>query len=361
MRQVTTFVWIALAITGCFGRDPIRGGDRPGDGAGDGGTSATRDASPGDPAMRRDGSFASRDAGPPDVGPDPEAFWADDPPPRTCLPDGGMGVPPDPPGGTPECPDDKNREGCRCETIGETAPCWPGLRVDRNRGICMDGTTRCEPYDEFTGRWGACIGYVLPVPGFERGPEACGCFSAGSWEIDNLSPCFVEYGAGRVYAVSTFIDATGNASCPTSLSSTPPPRPEPGRPWSTNRLTVDCAGRFRLCYRLRAGDVEAPAGADCVVAESCTEAWYAEAGVAQELPPLPGWSGTDPVCAQRFRDAGGYGEMTVLGLSIECDPVDDGAGAEYVFNRTGYCPLRCLETPDLPECERCEMGGSGSF
>ncbi|MCZ7687267.1 MAG: hypothetical protein M5U28_54440 [Sandaracinaceae bacterium] len=129
-----------------------------------------------------------RDAGPPPVEPNPEAFWEDDPPPRECYPDGGMGPLPDPPGGTPECPDDRNREGCRCPTVGETAPCWPGRRVNRNRGICRDGTTTCVPYDEFTGVWGPCTGYVAPVEGATRGAGACRCFSAGRWQIDNLSP-----------------------------------------------------------------------------------------------------------------------------------------------------------------------------
>src|SRR5690606_25510601 len=97
---------------------------------------------------------------PPPVTPTPDAFWADDPPPMQCLEDGSSGPPPVPPGGTPECPDDKNREGCRCDAIGESAACWPGLRVNRNRGICRDGTTQCIPYDEFTGVWGPCNGYV---------------------------------------------------------------------------------------------------------------------------------------------------------------------------------------------------------
>ncbi len=56
-------------------------------------------------------------------------LYANDPPPAWCGPDAG--APPPQPGGTEECPDDKNREGCRCEPIGTRAPCWPGLRVNR--------------------------------------------------------------------------------------------------------------------------------------------------------------------------------------------------------------------------------------
>lgn len=49
------------------------------------------------------------------------------------------------------------------------------------------------------------------------------------------------------------------------------------------------------------------------------------------------------------------------GLSLECDPIDDGSGAEYVFNRVNYCPTRCNTMPSLPECMNCMMGGSGMF
>ncbi len=295
---------------------------------------------------------------PPPVTPNPDAFWADDPPPMQCLEDGTMGPPPNPPGGTPECPDDKNREGCRCDPIGSTASCWPGLRVNRNRGICHDGMTECLPHDEFTGVWGPCVGAVLPAEGAHLGPQSCRCFSAGRWEIDNLSPCFVTYG-GESYAVSTYISGS-TAACPSDPGG-PPPLPQPGTDWSTDRLTVDCEGQFQLCYTLKAGDATAPTASDCTVARTCTEAWYAERDTPQELPPLPSWAGTDSACATQFANGGGYGEMSVIGHSVECDDVDDGMGGEYVFNRVNYCPLSCNMTPTAPECAGCMMGGSGMF
>ncbi len=292
--------------------------------------------------------------------PEPGAFFAMDPPPMYCGPDGGVAMPPPVPGGTPDCPDDKNREGCRCDTPGMMAPCWPGLRVDRDRGICHDGVTTCLPWDEFGGRWGPCVGAVLPTPGATRGPAACNCFSAGSWVLDNLSPCFVTYGA-TTYAVSTFIDpGTHMAACPTALPMTPPPTPEPGTNWTTNRLQVDCAGQFRLCYTLKAGDAMAPTAADCTVAQVCTDAWYPTRDAMLELPPLPSWTGADSACAGRFNTSGGYGEMSVDGTSIECDPVGD-MGAAYVFNRVSYCPASCRDTPMAPACVMCGMGGSGMF
>jgi hypothetical protein len=292
--------------------------------------------------------------------PNPEAFWADDPPPMACLADGSMGPPPTPPGGTPECPDDKNREGCPCSTMDERAPCWPGLRVNRNRGICRDGMTTCEPFEEFGGAWGPCEGYVLPAVGATTGAAACRCFSSGRWEIENLSPCFITYPDGSTYAVSTSVQAEGMASCPANPGG-PPPSPDPGLNWSADRLTVDCAGRFELCYTIKAGDAMAASASDCVLARTCVEDWYEEAGVTQELPPLPPWVSNDPSCAQRFQQMGGYGEMSVRGLSIECDPIDDGSGEEYVFNRVTYCPATCDQMPTAPECMNCQMGGSGDF
>ncbi len=137
--------------------------------------------------------------------------------------------------------------------------------------------------------------------------------------------------------------------------------PEPGTVWSTDTLTVDCAGQFRLCYTLRAGSADAPLDTDCMVAETCVETWYPEAGVTQTLPDLPAWTSSDPVCAQRFRDSGGYGEMSVTGFSVECDAIGEDDGYRYVFNRVNYCPTRCNTMPSLPECASCMMGGSGSF
>ncbi|MDH5491969.1 MAG: hypothetical protein OEY14_08440 [Myxococcales bacterium] len=314
-------------------------------------------------AGARPDSGAPMDAAIPDVGPNLDAFFAEDPPPLVCLPDGGSGPDPMAPGGTPECPDDKHREGCRCDAIGERVPCWPGLRANRNRGQCQDGMTTCEAFDEFSGRWGTCEGHVLPTPGVSYGPGACRCFSEGQWLIDNLSPCFIDFGADGVWAVSTFIGPDGLAHCPTSVMAPPPPVPEPGTTWSTNRLRVDCEGEFRLCFTIKTGVATAPSPTDCVVAEVCTDAWYETRDTIQEIAALPSWVGADAACAESFQTDGGYGEMSVSGVSVECDPIDDGSGARYVFNRVGYCPSIC-GTPagsGMDVCASCGMGGSGSF
>ena len=77
--------------------------------------------------------------------------------------------------------------------------------------------------------------------------------------------------------------------------------------------------------------------------------------------PLPAWVSTNNACATQFNESGGYGEMSVRGLSAECDPIDDGSGDEYVFNRVNYCPGDCADRPTDPDCMSCGRGGSGTF
>jgi hypothetical protein len=289
----------------------------------------------------------------PDAGFDPDAFFVDDPPPPSC--DGGPANVPVI-GGTPECPSDKNREGCPCDKPGEKAPCWPGYRKNRNRGICKDGTTVCVAVGETSAKWGKCEGYVLPKPNPTNSKERCECFSGGQWKLNNLSPCFVSDSNKKVIgAVSTIETGPGKAQCPTVSN----PLTAPAEPFSTNTLTVDCAGHFKLCYTLRAGKAETASPSDCIVAQVCTEADYNEADVAQPFPPLPSWVTSTPeqvACAQQFASSGGYGEMSVVGVSVECDTIE-----EKVFNRVNYCPLTCSQNPSAPGCEQCMNGGSGSF
>jgi hypothetical protein len=340
---VPTLAWLTLA-TGCTG-----------DFGGNSSAARSADAGPINTPLGFDDGGAS-DKG---IKPNYDAFFANDPPAKYCGPDGGW-KPPPLPGGTPECPSDKNREGCPCNKQGEKATCWPGQRKHRGRGICKDGETVCTLTGEHQLRWGPCKGYVLPKPGATKGPDACRCFSSGQWQIDNLAPCFVNYqNTGQLYAVSTYLDATGQARCP-QPSATPPPKPKAGEPWSKNTLKVDCAGQFKLCYTIKAGDPQNPSASDCVLARACTSAWYPQKDVAQPLPPLPGWSSNDPNCAATFDKVGGYGEMSVLGQSIECDPIDDG-GKPLVFHQVTYCPLACNKNPTLPGCQSCANGANGSF
>ena len=316
-----------------------------------------------DTGVPRDANFMDTPLVIPDayIVPDPNAFFAMDPPPAVCYPDGGMGPRPNPPGGTPECPDDRARAGCRCVLngvtvpLGTTAPCWEGHRRNRMRGSCHDGIATCEAHDEFGGAWGACTGQTLPTPGATRGPGACQCFSAGRWQIDNLSPCFVGPVAAHMnqyYAVSTYLNGT-MPSCPAATTG-PPFHPQAGTTWSTNSLMVDCTGQFTLCYTLRAGSATNPLPTDCMVAQSCVTAWYATPGAMQALPNLPAWEGTNPTCATQFATSGGYGEMSVQGHDGECDDVGNGTGGPFVFNRVNYCPL--INPP-----AGCSNGGSGMF
>lgn len=358
---------IVLFAVGCAGRvDPDGPGAAGGStwqGSADGGVAPSRDdfgnVDPSDPRTDLTG------VEPPT--PNPDAFWADDPPPMECLEDGTMRTVGEPPGGTLECPSDKNREGCVCDTIGETAACWPGLRANRNRGICTDGVTTCNEYPEFGGVWGPCEGYILPDAWATTGPGACRCFAEGTWEIDNLSPCFwTDSTTKEVFATSTVIvdPETGMSDCPgvPTLASGEPP-PVPPSPWSTSRISVDCPGRYELCYAVKAGDRDNPSPDDCTLVQVCVETWYEPTtpGAPQELPLLPAWSSDDSDCALEFQLYGGYGEMTVQGLSVECDVVDDGDGHPYPFDRRRYCPVACSDDPTLPECQNCAQGGSGEF
>ena len=319
---------------------------------------------PGDPdASRRFDDVIPIEIRGRDVVPNYDAIFANNPPPRMCGPDGSVSTDVMLPGGTPECPDDLVREGCPCDTVNATRSCWPGLRVNRMRGICRDGTATCLPYDELGGRWGPCENYVLPDPNARLGPASCQCFSQGRWEITNLSPCFITDASGMrvTYTISTTHDAMGRAMCPPAM--TTPPTSVPVT-FSTNFLTVDCTGEFTLCYTIRAGNGMSPSPNDCVVGESCTTAWYREAGVRQTLPLLPGWvnSSTEGrTCAERFRATGGYGEMSVRGVSSECQSIDNGMGQRYVFNRVTYCPSICNTMPNLEQCRNCGNGGSGNF
>ncbi|MDH5676527.1 MAG: hypothetical protein OEZ06_30690 [Myxococcales bacterium] len=290
-----------------------------------------------------------------DAAPAADAFFIADDPPPYCGPDGVMEVGADP-GGTLECPADKNRQGCRCETEGEVAACWPGKRINRNQGICEDGMTLCKNDPEFGLTWGPCEGYVLPVEGAESGPSSCRCFSSGTWALTNLSPCI--FRGTNTYLYSSKLDGTGGIDCGSNISE--PPDVPTGN-WSESTLKVDCAGQFELCFTIKAGDVENPQPDDCEIMQECVDVWYPEPGEVVELPALPSWSSPNSQCADEFDRSGGYGEMSVQGKSIQCDEVDDGSGNPYVFNRTNYCPPSCQDTPNAPACVDCKTGGSGSF
>ncbi len=287
---------------------------------------------------------------------DSDAFWANDPPPKYCALDGGAFPPPMVPGGTPDCPDDKNREGCPCPKVGMRAACWPGLRANRGLGVCMDGTTTCQQVGELGQAWGPCMGYVLPDPNATSGKAACKCFSSGQWKIDNLSPCFYDsgQGGGSGGAASTIV-MNGMAQCypPQNNMVVKPPSP-----WSMDTVTADCEGHFKLCYTLKAGNGMMPSQNDCVLAQSCVEADYVQVNQAMPFPDLPAWVATDNnavACAEKFAQSGGYGEMSVTGLTVMCDMLDK------VFNRVIYCPLACNQNPMMQGCQNCMQGGGGNF
>ncbi len=300
--------------------------------------------------------------------------FINDPPAPFC----GAGSAPKPadPGGTLNCPNDKRLKGCACTAaeVGKSFPCWPGLRANRSVGACKDGMTTCTQLSETTQEWSECAGAVLPVAGSKKGKEACKCFSAGQWKIDNLIPCFEDYGMDKVFAVSTVLHqpdggapdggGAGIAACPDFPQSDPPPPKLPPSIWSPNSLNIDCAGHFTLCYELKAGDFANPLKDDCSLTKVCTEGDYPVANVETKFPDLGAWTTSTTVqsaCSKKFRDTGGYGEMTVKGKSIACDEIDDGAGNAYVFNRVSYCKQECGANPTAAGCMNCQQGGNGKF
>jgi hypothetical protein len=292
-----------------------------------------------------------------------DAFWAMDPPYMTCGPDGSVDVDAAPPGGTPECPDDKNREGCPCSpgaVEGTMAACWPGLRSERNVGVCKDGVTTCTLTDETQLAWGPCVNAVLPTPGATMGAAACKCFSSGQWAIANLSPCF--YGTDGSGGASSTTD-NGSVQC---FGTQPPALPTSD--WSTDTVTADCVGTFTLCYTLKAGNGSSPQPTDCTVAQSCTTSYYPVANQVTTFPDLPAWTtstSAENACAAQFATSGGYGEMSVTGESELCEAIGDvndaGVQSPYVFNTVTYCPLSCSTDPSGAGCANCMSGGGGTF
>jgi hypothetical protein len=345
LAAITAFA----VVTGACGSKSSNGATFPGgkDGGGkygDGGT--TGSFGEGGFSGPTDASFGN-----PDVTYGADAFFAMDPPLMFCPADAGDydGAVP---GGTPQCPSDKNREGCPCPTPGVTAACWPGLRANRNLGQCKDGTTTCIEQGENTEAvWGPCMGYVLPSPGATTGAAACKCFSSGQWDIMNLSPCFITDSTGADWALSSTL-TSGMVNCP--MESSNGPYPAPSADWSSDTLKVDCAGNFTLCYTIKAGNAKMPMATDCTVGQVCTMGFYSMKNVVQDFPDLPGWAGTDQACAEQFVTGGGYGQMTVQGESITCDVIDNGMGQPLVFATITYCPV--MNPPP-----GCTSGGSGTF
>jgi hypothetical protein len=183
---------------------------------------------------------------------------------------------------------------------------------------------------------------------------ACACFEHGRWAIDNLSPCFLFMDAAQsmvAAAVSTVENGT-LTMCPTD------PTMAPSQPWSTDKLTIDCAGHYRLCYTLKAGDAKNPLPTDCMVAQSCAEGDDTSPSAAQAWPPLPSWitTPTQLACAQSFYDHGGYGEMTATGTPSGCsEPITT------TFGRVSYCPQACNGLAPPASCATCQAGGGGAF
>jgi hypothetical protein len=212
-----------------------------------------KDGTSGGPAVFPEAGFGDGTANPSDD------LYKNDPPPPWCGPDAGTPLPPIT--GTEDCPDDKNKPGCACGNVGDTAPCWTGLRKHRNLGVCKDGVAKCVAKNETLNVWGACEGQVLPTPG-ATGADGCGCFSVGVWNIKNTSPCLRKEGADTFYAYSTVLSGDKATYCGANGDPVAPQGTAPPGIWSTSTLKVDCAGHFKLCFKIRAGDFNNPKADD---------------------------------------------------------------------------------------------------
>jgi hypothetical protein len=311
-----------------------------------------------------DGSFGEATPG--------QDLYANDPPPPWCGPDSGTPAPPIL--GTEDCPDDKNKPGCACDKVGDKAPCWTGLRKQRNLGICKDGVATCIAKNETLNVWGECEGEVLPVPN-ATGGQGCGCFSVGTWDITNTSPC-LRLDSGTYYAYSTVYSDGKATFCGEPTGTNPatisPQGVAPAGIWSPNTLKVDCAGTFKLCFRIRQGDFNNPSTNDCILGETCTdEITFTTANQVQSLPDLKTWAGTDTACANKWENptitpdnkSPGYGEMIVKGKTVHCDDVGAQSSGDFVFHRVEYCPRMCRNPANAtdPICQTCQLAGKGSF
>ena len=68
---------------------------------------------------------------------------------------------------------------------------------------------------------------------------------------------------------------------------TTPPGPVPPGPWTTDTLKADCAGRFTLCYELKAGDFANPKPSDCSLTKQCVTGDYASRERRAAVPAAP--------------------------------------------------------------------------
>jgi hypothetical protein len=189
----------------------------------------------------------------------------------------------------------------------------------------------------------------------QQGGDASTCGCKTSWQVDNLDPCWdlPRDATGTPAPYSSHFDAdAGMAACEAWQGF---PHAVPNTPWSAQRLQGSCGGTATLCLVVKQGDVKNPKADDCQLAKLCNDVDYKDVGQLMELPPLPGWAGTDAKCAKDFYDNGGYFEMVAKDYSLG----DCFKGTEDVIGRVPFCPVKCsdMSNAGLPECETCGTTG----
>jgi hypothetical protein len=205
------------------------------------------------------------------------------------------------------------------------------------------------------GGAGAGSGGAAGSTGCQADAAAVSCFVHGSWQIDNLSPCFftvTDADGGMSQGAISTVQSGQQFQCPTDVTAAPTDS------WSTDALTTDCAGHYTLCYTLKTGSAASPQPNDCVVAQACAENDYLTANQLQPWPDLPGWlaTGSQTACAKTFTESGGYGEKSVSGTATGCGQITKLLGT------VSYCPLSCSGPNPPAACASCASGASdGGF
>jgi hypothetical protein len=199
-----------------------------------------------------------------------------------------------------------------------------------------------------SGPTGGAAGGASGGDGCAADAATATCFQHGTWQIDNLSPCFFTLSgdAGTSEGAISTVQNGQQFECPSDFSVAP------ADTWSTDTLTTDCVGHYTLCYTLKAGSAASPQANDCVVAQACAENDYTTANQPQPWPDLPGWlaNGAQTECAKTFTESGGYGEKSVSGTPTGCSAISK------VLGTVAYCPLGCDQPNPPAACAGCLSG-----
>ena len=176
-------------------------------------------------------------------------------------------------------------------------------------------------------------------------PASVECPCALDVSLENLALCIsptTAFGPAHVY--SSHWDAAASApACEPARA----PQPTPALPWSSLKVSSQCAGTGQFCVAVRAGE---PGSEDCQLARVCSAVDYLGGQQIVDLAALPSWVAESSACAQRYENEGGYLEFEIESAQLGCDR---GDGSKKVVP---LCPVRCQTDPSGANCETCGNG-----